>query len=543
MALKSFSLLQWSYLDTRGRNVARSRHVFTLTLKLKRKGDAGAQGDHVAPATIAPDTIQLEEEEERNDAREVAHGHYLIGRRRRRRSLPLRRETKKKKQSASNVDVLDNLNRMANRGSKLRSAFRVFVALNVLFAVCNMVCLHLPRNESNPTVRTVANETLTLKPPQHRKPPQFHNKQPRQTNESRENDFLTILRKRDRFVIRSNYIVSNEAPGYDATVTLTTHATHDFLHHMPVLCRRWQGPISASLYAPGTEYEIAINKVLFLRACSDPCVRANVTWHIVYSTEHRPKAGLVIANPEDCSDDIMHRQYANYRSIHNLTYPVNVLRNSARRAAETRYILASDIELYPSGNIIPRFLDMVRRRRSSGAHEVYVLPVFEVEASQTAPLTKKVLVDMVRNKSAMFFHAWVCEECQKFPKRDQWLRYIPPGNSLGVFTTVKRGKHVKYWEPIYIGTNADPFYLEELSWEGKMDKMAQSYEMCLMGYNFNIIDNAFLVHAPGIKTIVTSEVKRRAVFVKVNYIYHVRLVDKRKKEYEKNAKNCKSPEG
>lgn len=30
-----------------------------------------------------------------------------------------------------------------------------------------------------------------------------------------------------------------------------------------------------------------------------------------------------------------------------------------------------------------------------------------------------------------------------------------------------------HWEPIYIGTHADPHYDERLSWEGKSDKMTQ----------------------------------------------------------------------
>jgi len=30
-----------------------------------------------------------------------------------------------------------------------------------------------------------------------------------------------------------------------------------------------------------------------------------------------------------------------------------------------------------------------------------------------------------------------------------------------------------HWEPIYIGTHADPHYDERLSWEGKSDKMPQ----------------------------------------------------------------------
>jgi hypothetical protein len=29
------------------------------------------------------------------------------------------------------------------------------------------------------------------------------------------------------------------------------------------------------------------------------------------------------------------------------------------------------------------------------------------------------------------------------------------------------------WEPIFIGTNLDPFYDERLTWEGRRDKMTQ----------------------------------------------------------------------
>jgi hypothetical protein len=29
------------------------------------------------------------------------------------------------------------------------------------------------------------------------------------------------------------------------------------------------------------------------------------------------------------------------------------------------------------------------------------------------------------------------------------------------------------WEPIYIGTNQEPLYSEQLTWEGQQDKMTQ----------------------------------------------------------------------
>ena len=70
-------------------------------------------------------------------------------------------------------------------------------------------------------------------------------------------------------------------------------------------------------------------------------------------------------------------------------------------------------------------------------------------------------------------------------------------DELNVMSVSKRKS---IWEPIFIGTKNDPPYDERLSWEGKRDKMTQAYLFCLLDYNFAILDNAFLIHKPGIKT-------------------------------------------
>lgn len=46
-------------------------------------------------------------------------------------------------------------------------------------------------------------------------------------------------------------------------------------------------------------------------------------------------------------------------------------------------------------------------------------------------------------------------------------------DELSVFHIGKRTGYFVHWEPIYIGTNAEPHYDERLSWEGKSDKMTQ----------------------------------------------------------------------
>ena len=58
----------------------------------------------------------------------------------------------------------------------------------------------------------------------------------------------------------------------------------------------------------------------------------------------------------------------------------------------------------------------------------------------------------------------------------------------------KRVHPYHHWEPIYIGTNEEPWYDERLTWEGRADKMDQGFRLCLLDYEFYILDNAFLIH-------------------------------------------------
>lgn len=111
---------------------------------------------------------------------------------------------------------------------------------------------------------------------------------------------------------------------------------------------------------------------------------------------------------------------------------------------------------------------------------------------------------MLDQETAIPFHFKVCPKCHKIPKASEW---ILPSNetNMKVFVTVKRQGDHFIWEPIYIGTNAEPLYDERVNWEGKSDKMSQAYIMCLHDYNFNVLSNAFLVHKPGIKTLAQSD--------------------------------------
>lgn len=118
------------------------------------------------------------------------------------------------------------------------------------------------------------------------------------------------------------------------------------------------------------------------------------------------------------------------------------------------------------------------------------------------PENKSQLVDIFNHGSAVWFHYQICPTCHEIPKAVDWIETGTDDESeMKVFATTKRQGQFDHWEPIFIGTNDEPFYDERLSWEGKSDKMTQAYIMCLLDYDFNILSNGFLVHKPGIKTV------------------------------------------
>lgn len=89
---------------------------------------------------------------------------------------------------------------------------------------------------------------------------------------------------------------------------------------------------------------------------------------------------------------------------------------------------------------------------------------------------------------------------------DEWINETVTSEDLNVFNVAHRIYPHNVWEPIFIGTVHDPPYDERLSWEGQRDKMTQAYAMCVLDYEFHILDNAFLVHKPGIKPPQKSHV-------------------------------------
>ncbi len=314
-----------------------------------------------------------------------------------------------------------------------------------------------------------------------------------------------------------NYIKAEREFNCNETITYTTHGETEYLlDNLEALLARWAGPISVAVFAPAEEFLRAVNAIVFLRECPrDPetphRVRDFVTFHLFFPADHFPVVKKVFSQADlklmkaDCRfpPNATSSKRESFTSKKRLWYPINVARNVARESANTHFVFPSDIELYPSPGLIPDFLAMIRRNdpaiRDHTQPRVFVNAIFEVEADAVIPDTKAELVAMLEAKTAIPFHAGICSMCHTVPGAKEW-REEPYNGTMMTFRVAKRVNKFRNWEPIFIGTNADPPYDERLSWEGKADKMTQGFQLCVLDYDFHLLNGAFLVHRPGIKT-------------------------------------------
>ena len=139
------------------------------------------------------------------------------------------------------------------------------------------------------------------------------------------------------------------------------------------------------------------------------------------------KHDKVLAIPFNCSTI---PAYANvsggqlYKTQKKLLYPVNVGRNIARDAAMTHFILASDIELYPTPNLPKKFLEMIARNDAPLQRKnprVFPLSLFEVDSALQVPRDKTELQELLKTGKAIPFHKRVCSSCHGVPKSKEWM--------------------------------------------------------------------------------------------------------------------------
>ncbi|CAH1105526.1 unnamed protein product [Psylliodes chrysocephalus] len=352
-------------------------------------------------------------------------------------------------------------------------------------------------------------------------------------------DFGPELGKQSEYRIVYNVLLAKQAEGVPE-VTYATHVSADFMYYLPELVRFWDGFISVTAFVPDLDVALVLEQLNQYCHCLPGMSRVSI--HFAYHKKLTPsRKDVYFTRPASC-EVADSSKLATYRHADDsIVYPINVCRNAARTASLTERVMVSDIQLMPSEGLARKFLDMIDSYKLTDCQKrAYVLPIFEVESSEEVPRTKQQLVDLVKEKKAVYFHKLVCTHCQKFPGIESWMRTHRSEDIVKPFITARREVPYHRWEPIYIGSKEEPFYNEKLSWEGLQDKMLQMLEMCLLDYQFVILDGAFLVHWPGMKKKKDKEDEEwRAPFVKENAREYQKILKNLMKKY-KPKPQCKA---
>ncbi|XP_041448271.1 LOW QUALITY PROTEIN: beta-1,4-glucuronyltransferase 1 [Drosophila obscura] len=319
-------------------------------------------------------------------------------------------------------------------------------------------------------------------------------------------------------------------------ITYTTNGDYTFFDNLEMVAERWRAPISFAIHAPGYDLNTTLDSIQYVKNClpGSEYINDYVTFHVYFSNLHMPQyvphdAEEVLQRPYICQLKngntapppwTLRPRSVMYKVAANLTYPINVGRNIARQAANTYFIFACDIELYPSVGFVEQFLDMVAGNHSILAldpgqpRRVYPLPVFELNSGVPIPNNKTELLALYRDEMAQTFHKRMCASCHTVPGQEEWLKRAPSfTDELHVWSETLREQEFKHWEPFYVSDNKEPMFDERVTWEGQSNKRIQNYAMCLLGYEYHVLHPAFLVHSPGIKK-KNSWKSSRTIFAK-----------------------------
>lgn len=183
------------------------------------------------------------------------------------------------------------------------------------------------------------------------------------------------------------------------------------------------------------------------------------------------------------------KSYYNYLSLSE--YPINVIRNLARKHSTTRYILIADIDHMFSKNFESKMLKVAKVYLKENYNNLLVYRIFEVESKnlRLGPKNKSELKKLMSNSKAFIFHPYN-KRGHYIPYLKQWFNKndsVYPG--IQFEATYNRAQ----WEPQFVSLRNIPFHDENFQYLLR-DNMHLRWELCRANYNFLIVNDVFMYH-------------------------------------------------
>ncbi|XP_041354474.1 beta-1,4-glucuronyltransferase 1-like [Gigantopelta aegis] len=279
----------------------------------------------------------------------------------------------------------------------------------------------------------------------------------------------------------------------DDELSIVTQCSSNHLDYLVPLTGRWGGPVSVSVFTFDTDVNDVLYNIAYYHLCNEQ-IRQSTSFHLVYPIDRTPvsiNSNWTIQATCDKKLDLGTTFGSNY-DIGGIPFPHNLLRNLAIRYTKTPYVLMIDIDMLPSIKLKQSFHSFFKTVRTVGTETLktaFVLPAFEVQTDIDVPSEKAELLIQWGKGNVRPFYRTACWKCQKQTQYERWKK-LEPKTRLEVAYSLSWKDP---WEPFFIGDKSLPDYDERFKQYG-FNRISQVCEMHIAGFQFSVLNNAFLVH-------------------------------------------------
>ncbi|CAI4228129.1 unnamed protein product [Auanema sp. JU1783] len=304
------------------------------------------------------------------------------------------------------------------------------------------------------------------------------------------------------FCVAYNVVTSRNTFREDGLepISLATHTTATYLKYVIEQVDTYDGPISLAVYVDKSTHQ-SITVLLSIHNC-DAKISEKISVHIVYRNSafsnycSNVKIDLIpCANLTKQSKT----KYLNRLVPSFGIYPINVIRNIARRGSQSYLQIIADIEMIFSRNFAIEVKPIANKLITATSKQLIVVRRFELDDKiKKVPRTVKELKGLFDKKKVFEFHHKLFPLGHTIPGLFDWFRRSDKGPTSSWSIPYKGPA----WEPQFI-MHKDAPLSEELMPTRVRDHQALVYELCRANYKFNIISTHFNVHR-GIKKTSTN---------------------------------------
>ncbi|KAI6233096.1 hypothetical protein M3Y99_00952100 [Aphelenchoides fujianensis] len=299
----------------------------------------------------------------------------------------------------------------------------------------------------------------------------------------------------EKFCVVYNFTIAEglSTPHPYEPISLALHSTMSYARYLVEQADTWDDFISYALFIePRTQHFFYF--VHRLWHC-DERVREKTSLHLVW--ELTPFQRECTFDPEMFSfngscEGFYRKNAFPMMAASVLVYPINYLRNIARRGAGTRLHIVADMENIFSGS----FASMVRNETElmlrKHPHEKYVLVYrrFELVPGLRKPKDIPQLWTLLKGSRATFFHSKYFPLGHFIPGLHEWLRYSADNTDV---ISIPVRYYSAGWEPQFIMPAEAPFHYEEVPTR-RYDHQVLVRELCRADYSFRVLSHVFNIH-------------------------------------------------